>query len=43
MARTFTAAYDGECSNCDCAIFQGDEIGYVDDEVCCEKCCEEHK
>lgn len=40
MARTFTAAYDGECAECYGAIFEGDEIGYVDDEVCCAACCE---
>lgn len=40
MARTFTARYDGECSECFCEISEGDEIGYVDDEICCESCCE---
>ena len=37
MARTFTANYGGECSECFAEIDAGDEIGYVDDEDCCER------
>jgi DNA-directed RNA polymerase subunit RPC12/RpoP len=38
--RTFTAKYAGTCSNCGADIEAGDEIGYVDDEINCESCCE---
>lgn len=41
MARTFSAAYPGECSECGLDFMDGDEIGYVDDEICCEECCEQ--
>lgn len=40
MPRTFTARYDGECAECYADIAEGDEIGYVDGEICCESCCD---
>lgn len=40
MARTFTAKYDGSCSNCGVDIEPGDDVGYVDDEINCENCFE---
>jgi hypothetical protein len=36
----FTAAFDGECNECLTTIFEGDEAGYIDDEVCCGPCCD---
>lgn len=29
------------CSACDGDIEQGDSIGYLDDEIACEDCCDE--
>lgn len=37
-SRLFFAMYDGECSHCLSDILEGDEIGYVDDEICCQNC-----
>lgn len=38
MPHTFTASFPGRCASCNDRIEPGDEIGYVDDEVCCETC-----
>lgn len=38
MPRTFEARYDGECKHCLTDIQEGDEIGYVNDEIACESC-----
>ena len=38
MARTFSARFDSECNGCYGAIFEGDEVGYLDGEVVCETC-----
>lgn len=40
MPRTFTARYEGECSECFADICEGDDIGYVAGEICCESCCD---
>lgn len=40
--RMFDARYDGECGHCGAAIEGGwSRIGYVDDEIACETCCDE--
>ena len=42
----FRASFDSECVSmiagrqCDGDISEGDEIGYVDDEIACESCCD---
>lgn len=33
MARTFYARFDGECGECFCEIYEGDEVGWRDGEV----------
>lgn len=38
MANTFTAQYDGHCSDCGTDVDAGDEAGYWDDEFLCEDC-----
>ena len=38
MPRTFTARYDGRCRHCSEQICEGDEVGYVDDELACTDC-----
>jgi len=40
MGATFIARYDSECADCGGTIFEGDSAGYVDDDVCCEGCCD---
>jgi hypothetical protein len=40
MAARFTARFDSDCNSCGDRITEGDEAGYVDDEVCCELCCD---
>lgn len=35
----FEARYDSDCKCCGEMIYEGDEAGYVDDEVCCQTCC----
>ena len=37
----FVARFDSECAECPNDILERDEAGYVDDEVCCERCCDE--
>jgi hypothetical protein len=37
---TFSARYDGHCTQCQDAFEEGDEIGYVDDEIACGSCVE---
>lgn len=34
----FLARYDGRCPGCDEPIYEGDRVGWVDGEVCCEDC-----
>lgn len=36
------ARYDGKCPGCGEQIKEGDDIGLVDREWCCEACVEEH-
>lgn len=43
MPHLFTALWDGECRICLDSIWEGDEIGYVDDEIACEQCCYENE
>lgn len=38
MAHTFSARFDSECNGCYSAIFEGDEVGWLDGEVVCETC-----
>lgn len=38
IGRRFSAAYDGECQGCGGEFHEGDEVAYVDDELCCEAC-----
>lgn len=40
MAYTFSARFPGECHQCFEPFEEGDEIGYVDDQICCEICCD---
>lgn len=40
-APRFTARFDSECLSCDSAIYEGEEAGYVENEVCCALCCED--
>lgn len=35
---TFSARYPGHCQLCGADFDEGDEIGYVDDEIACEEC-----
>lgn len=35
---TFTAIYDGHCTECGDDIFEGDDIAYYDDEIVCGDC-----
>jgi hypothetical protein len=37
----FGARYDGHCVPCGTAFDEGDAVGYVDDELCCEDCYDE--
>ena len=41
MVRRFYARYEGTCAACFEHIYEGDYIGYIDDEVCCEDCCDD--
>lgn len=41
-ATRFTARFDSECPGCGEEILEGDEAGYVDDEVVCGDCCDEN-
>lgn len=34
----FEAHYDGECGNCWRPFFEGERVGFVADELCCESC-----
>ena len=36
--NTFDAKYPGRCADCGDDIDEGDEIGYIDDEICCGDC-----
>lgn len=36
----FSAKFDGRCKNCWQDIAEGDSVGYVDDVLSCEECCE---
>ncbi|MGW0134859.1 hypothetical protein [Streptomyces sp. NPDC003299] len=38
VGRRFTAAFDGACAECHGDFYEGDEVAYVDDELCCEDC-----
>lgn len=40
MANRFTASYPGGCSECGEDFDEGDRVGYVDDELCCDDCCQ---
>lgn len=37
----FKIAYDDYCRECGDECDEGDRMGYVDDEICCEDCWEE--
>lgn len=37
-----SARFDGKCKCCEMEISEGDQIGRVDGEWCCESCVEEH-
>lgn len=39
----FVAGFDGECAHCYGAIFDGDVIGYLEDEIACGECILEHE
>lgn len=39
--RRFRAAYPGDCNSCLAEFDEGEEVGYVDDELVCEACCDE--
>lgn len=39
MANRFVASFPGECSECAERFDEGDRIGYVEDELCCDDCC----
>lgn len=41
--RTFAAKYHGICERCLGDIDPGDEVGYLDDDLCCEECWERFK
>lgn len=34
----FEAHYDGECARCFRSFFEGERVGFVADELCCESC-----
>ena len=34
----FEAHYDGECAVCCRSFFEGERVGFVADELCCENC-----
>jgi formylmethanofuran dehydrogenase subunit E len=34
----FTARYDSDCNDCGGMILEGDDAGWVDDEVVCSSC-----
>jgi hypothetical protein len=36
--RAFPARYPGNCSECFCRFEEGEEIGYVGDEIRCGAC-----
>jgi hypothetical protein len=36
-----TARYEGRCPGCGEPIEEGDQIGMVDEEWCCERCVED--
>lgn len=36
------ARFDGRCKSCERDIAEGDEIGLVDGEWCCEECVQEY-
>lgn len=35
------ARFDGECPSCEGPIYEGDKIGLLDGEWCCEQCVED--
>lgn len=41
VIHEFAAAFDSRCAQCDCRIFEGDMVAYLEDEVCCEQCVQE--
>lgn len=41
MGARFIARFHGECGECDGAIFEGDEAGYMEGEVWCANCLNE--
>lgn len=40
-SRPFPASYDGECAECDGAIYEGDDIVMLDGEALHEDCAPE--
>lgn len=37
-SRPFEARFDGECAECDSAIYEGETIVMLDGEALCEDC-----
>ena len=38
LGVTFEAKFDGRCKACDLAVYEGDLMGWVDDEAVCDGC-----
>lgn len=36
----FRALFNSECNYCADEILEGDLIGYIEDEIACEDCCD---
>lgn len=36
--RIFPAAFPGRCGYCQLDFDEGDPVGYLEDELCCEDC-----
>lgn len=41
MSARFQAMYDGECDLCGDSFSEGDEIGYLDEDIACDDCMNE--
>jgi hypothetical protein len=37
----FYARWSGECAECLLPFDAGESVGYIDNDVCCEECCDE--
>lgn len=43
IMNRFHAQFDGSCCICALPIIEGDSIGYIEDELACEVCCDDEE